>query len=161
MNRSLICLSLVAACAAANAQNERDSTRKMAEDYFMKADMAINKGDVSGFLNMFAPSYYSVDTDGKRMEWSTFRSQVMGMMKSTKNVHSTIMIKNVQLMDNEIVVWTQQQLKYSVNQNGKWMPMVSTTRWAENLKKVDGKWKFASSQQLMTNEPWTFKTTGN
>lgn len=158
MNRSLLCLSLIACFGAANAQNEQENARKMATALFARADSLVNAGKYAAFLNMFAPGYYSVDLQGKRMTYGQLKHDVMGMSKMARSIHSTTTVKNVQLMNDEEVVWTEQKVQYSIKRNGRWVSMIETTRWAENLKMVDGQWKFASSQQLMTNEPWSFKT---
>lgn len=159
IKRTLLCASMLACVAFANAQDEMANARKMATSFFAQADMAINKGNTKAFYGMFAPGYYNVDTQGKQMSWSQFKSSISMFMKQAKDIHSTTEIKNVQLMSDEEVVWTEQVITYSVKSNGRWVKMKETSRWAENLKMVDGKWKFASSQQLMTNEPWSFKTT--
>jgi hypothetical protein len=157
---STLGLALLAITASAAAQNERDSARKAAEAMFHKMDWAINTGHMASYWSMFAPGYYSVDTEGRLYTLSQVRAMVAGAMNSGRNAHSTTAVKNVQLMDKEEVVWIEQRFSWEQNMNGHWMPMVQTTRWAENLKMVNGAWKFGSSQQLMTNEPWSFKTNG-
>jgi hypothetical protein len=156
---STLGLVLLAITAGAAAQNERPSARKEAEDMFHKMDWAVNSGHMAAYWSMFAPDYYTVDTEGHRMTLSQMKGMVAGYMKTGRHPHSVTTVKNVQLMDKEEVVWIEQKFSWEQNMNGHWMPMVQTTRWAENLKTVDGAWKFGSSQQLMTNEPWSFKTS--
>ena len=158
MMRSLLCVPLVACVALAAAQSEENQNRKMAESFFAQLDASINKNKPTVFFSMLAPGYYNVDTDGHKMTYSQFKAGVMQMWSNAKDVTSTTTIKNVQLMNDEEVVWTQQVMTWKMRKGNGWVTMKETTRWAENLKMVDGKWKLASSQQLMTNEPWTFKT---
>ncbi|MBC8063821.1 MAG: hypothetical protein H7Y17_03260, partial [Chlorobia bacterium] len=73
---------------------------------------------------------------------------------------SWIRVKNVQFQDQEVVVWIQHEMVWKEKSGNGWVSKKSTTRWAENLKQTPQGWKIKSSQQLMTNEPWTFKTNG-
>jgi hypothetical protein len=149
---------MVACVAFANAQDEAANARRMATNFFERIDNAINKGKVDTYFTMLAPGYYTVDTEGHRMNVPQLKSMVAGMMRATRGVHSETVVKNVQLMDQEEVVWTEQTMTWSEKKGNGWVKMKETTRWAENLKMVGGAWRLASSQQLMTNEPWSFKT---
>ena len=150
---------MLACVSMAHAQDEMAIARKAATALFAQADSYVNKGKLSMFYAMFAPGYYSVDTQGSKMWMADFKAGMSGWMKSVKDFHATTEVKNVQLMSDEEVVWTERTVTFLMKMNGRWSKMKETTRWAENLKLVNGKWKFASSQQLITNEPWSFKTT--
>ena len=142
------------------AQGERPEVRKQVENFFAKFDAYIGAKDTKGLFTLFAPGYYSVDKQGKRTELAEWKKGVLGANKTTKDIKSHIQIKNVQLQDQEIVVWIQQKITYTSKQNGKWVTATSTSRWAETLKATDAGLKSVSSQELFTNEPWTFKTNG-
>jgi hypothetical protein len=151
---------LTALSVGAFAQAERTQTRKEVEAFFAKFDSYINSGNLNGLFTMFDPGYYSVDTQGKRTYFPQWKAMVKSMTSSTKDVKSKITVKNVQLQDKEAVAWIQQQIWYKVNSGGRWMAKTETTRWAEQLKMTPSGWKSSSSQQLITNEPWSFKTNG-
>ncbi len=131
------------------------------EAVFAKMDSAIAKQDMKTFFGMFVPGYYMVDKNGKNMTHAEFRANIEGMLKSTVSVKSKTRVYNVQLMDTEVVVWMQQEMSWVQKVNGANQTGRSTTRWAESLVRRDGAWKFKSSQELFTDEPWTFKTTNN
>lgn len=153
-----LALSLISALAV--SQGERPNLRKELETWFGKVDTYIEKGNMTAFWSLFHPGYYTVDTQGKRMELPAYKQMINGMAQGSKVVDSNIRVKNVQLQDQEAVAWIQHELTWKENVNGKWLAKKSTTRWAENLVSSGGGWKFRSSQQLITNEPWTFKTNG-
>ena len=159
INRTLLGISMLTCVAMAHAQDEMASARRATTALFAQADSYVNKGKLSKFYGMFAPGYYSVDTQGNKMWMSDFKAGMGGWMKSVKDIHAKTEIKNVQLMNDEEVVWTERVMTFKMKMNGRWTTMKETSRWAENLKMVNGKWMFASSQQLITNEPWSFKTT--
>lgn len=158
--KNLLILMIASLSVFAAAQGEKPGLRKEMEAYYAKVDTLIETGNMKGFWALFAPGYYMVDTDGKRMDMAGYKAMVNGMGASMKIVDSTIRVKNVQFQDKELVVWVQQEMTWKQQFEGRWKTMKSTTRWAENLVMVGGSWKFKSSQQLMTNEPWTFKTNG-
>jgi hypothetical protein len=157
-NRFGIGLALSALAVVAHAQDERPDVRKQAESFIRAMDKAINTRNSTAFFTMFSPDYYTVDTQGRRTSYLAFKSNTQESMKAMREVKSTTTVKNVQLQNSEIVVWTEQQLKFLANIDGKWQPLVSTSRWAETLKRDGDSFKFTSSQQLMLNEPWSFKT---
>lgn len=143
------------------AQGEKAGLRKDVETFFAKFDANIGAGNLPGLFSMYSPAYYSVDTQGKRTAWAQWKAGVSQMSKMTKNAKSKIMVKNVQLQEGEVVAWIQQEFWYSVKEGNRWVTKKSTSRWAETLKPTDGGFRFISSQELMTNEPWTFKTNGS
>ncbi|HJP83168.1 MAG TPA: hypothetical protein VJ835_06635 [Fimbriimonadaceae bacterium] len=163
MRLKLICaVALVAAAISTFAQGENPALRRQMENIFAKMDQYVMTDNMPAMWAMFHPGYYSVDTEGKRMTLAQFKAMVNGYRRSSKMVNCKTRIWNVQLQDQEAVVWVQQEMTWKEPAgNGRWAVKKSTTRWAENL--VHGGplgWQFKSSQQLMTNEPWTFKTTG-
>jgi hypothetical protein len=158
--RLLIGLALSLISALAVSQGERPNLRKDLENYFAKVDTYIEKGNMPAFWALFHPGYYTVDTQGKRMELPAYKQMINGMAKGSKVVDSHIRVKNVQLQDQEAVAWIQHEMTWKEMENGRWVAKKSTTRWAENLVSSGSSWKFRSSQQLITNEPWTFKTNG-
>lgn len=142
------------------AQGEKPGLRKEMEEYFAKVDRLIVAGNVNGYLALLAPEYYTADTEGKRMEKAAYRQMITGMAAASKVTKSWIRVKNVQYQDQEAVVWIQHEMTWKEKSGSGWVSKKSTTRWAENLKQTPQGWKIKSSQQLMTNEPWTFKTNG-
>jgi hypothetical protein len=155
-----LCIGLIALSVIAAAQPEQNNVRKQAETFFANLDKAINAKDNAKVFSMFAKDYYNVDLEGKSMDLAQFKGAIAMWLKSSKDMTSKTLIKNVQLQAQEAVVWTQQTISWKEMRNGKWVGLVETTRWAEQLRWTDGGWKFSSSQQLPTNEPWTFKTNG-
>lgn len=151
-------LSLTSAMAL--SQGEKPGLRKEMETFYEKLDNIVEKGTVQQFFTLFDPSYYLVDTQGKRMNFAQFKQMVNGMAQGAKIVKSESRIKNVQLQDQEAVVWIQNEMVWKERSGNGWATKKSTTRWAENLVRKGNTWRFKSSQQLMTDEPWSFKTTG-
>jgi len=152
-----LCLSAVSTFA----QSEETSLRKQMEAIFLKWDKVVMGDSLAAVWPFFHKGYYMVDTEGRRMNFPEFKQMVIQMAKSSKMVSTRTRIWNVQLQDQEAVVWVQNEMVWKEQAGGKWATKRATTRWAENLVRggIHG-WQFRSSQQLMTNEPWTFKTTG-
>ncbi|MCC7230027.1 MAG: nuclear transport factor 2 family protein [Fimbriimonadaceae bacterium] len=142
------------------AQGEKPGLRKDVEAFFAKFDANIASGNLAGLFSMYSPAYYSVDAQGKRTSWAQWKAGVSQITKVTKNAKSKISVKNVQLQEGEVVAWIQQEFWYASKEGDRWVAKKFTTRWAETLKPTDGSFRLISSQELMTNEPWTFKTNG-
>lgn len=151
---------LMLASVVAFAQGEKPGLRKEMEAYYAKMDSIVMNGKLSTFFGLFHPNYYVSDLDGKRMNLAEFKQMIGGMASSMKIVSHKSTIKNVQLQDQEAVVWLQNEMVWKEPSGSKWVTKKVTTRWAENLVPSNGSWKLKSSQQLMTNEPWSFKTNG-
>jgi hypothetical protein len=157
----LFVVALCMSAISAFAQSEESNLRKQMETIFAKWDKVVMGDSVAAAWPFFHKGYYLVDTEGRRMNFPEFKQMVIQMSKSAKMVSSRTRIWNVQLQEQEAVVWVQNEMVWKEQAGGKWSTKKSTTRWAENLVRggIHG-WQFRSSQQLMTNEPWTFKTTG-
>lgn len=153
---------LMLASVAAFGQGEKPGLRKEMEAYYAKMDATIMKNDLKTFFAMFHPNYYVSDLDGKRMTFPEFKQMIGGMANNPgmKLVSHKSIIKNVQLQDTEAVVWLENQMAWKEKSGNGWVTKKLTTRWAENLMPSGSSWRFKSSQQLMTNEPWSFKTNG-
>jgi len=160
MLRTKLCLGLLALAAISAAQPEQGNVRQQAEAFFSKIDAGINSGKTATLFQMFEKDYYNVDLEGRRMDLAGFKKAIMAWEKATRDMKSKTVVKNVQLQNQEAVVWTEQTMWWKAMRNGRWVQMKETSRWAEQLRWTDGGWKFSSSQQLMTNEPWSFKTNG-
>jgi hypothetical protein len=154
-----IALSLFTVAALASAQEERASDRKMAEDLYAKCDAEIRSGNISAFLTHFSPGFYYVDANGKRTDFAQFKAELVGMVKAMKGMKEETRIKNVQLQNDELVVWVEMTFTYKVKHGTKWVTEAHKARSADSLARKNGSWVFTSSQELMTNEPWSFKTT--
>lgn len=159
-SKVIVGLVLTLASVMALGQGEKPGLRKEMEAFYGKMDAIIVKGTVKEFFTLFDPSYYLVDTEGQRMSLAQFKQMVNGMAQGAKMVSYVSRIKNVQLQDQEAVVWIQNEMVWKEKSGNGWATKKSTTRWAENLIRKGNSWRFKSSQQLMTNEPWSFKTNG-
>jgi len=161
-SRIAFVFALALMSVAVFAQGERPGLRKEMEAFYLKWDKAVMGTSLNNVWAFFHKGYYMVDTDGKRMNYPEFKNMITQYAKSMKMVSTRTRIWNVQLQNAEAVVWVQNEMVWKEPAGaGKWATKKSTTRWAENL--VPGGphgWLFRSSQQLMTNEPWTFKTSG-
>lgn len=153
-------LALTVISALSFSQGERPNLRKELEDWFSKVDTYIEKSNYNAYWALFHPGYYLVDTQGKRMELPAYKQLIKAMAANGQVIDSHYRVKNVQLQEQEAVAWVQHELTWKEKVNGRWVAKKSTTRWAENLVSAGSGWKFRSSQQLITNEPWTFKTNG-
>jgi hypothetical protein len=161
MKRPLLAFTLFfSVCAVSHAQPERSDARQQAERHYAQMDAAINSGNMKAFLGMFLPSFYVTSKQGVRMDFRQFKEMVSSMQGSTRDVRSRTRVHNVQLQEQEVVVWIQQEMSWKTKQGRGWATQKSTSRWAETLVWSNGQWKFASSQELFVDEPWSFKTTG-
>lgn len=153
---------LVLSSVVALAQGEKPGLRKEMEAYYAKMDTTVEKGSLNSFFALFHPNYYVSDLDGKRMNLAQFKQMITGMATSPdmKLVSHKSNIKNVQLQDQEVVVWLENTMSWKEKSGNGWVVKKLTTRWAENLVASGSSYKIKSSQQLMTNEPWSFKTNG-
>lgn len=159
-SKIVVGLVLMIASVMALGQGEKPGLRKEMEAFYGKMDGYIVKDNIKAFFALFDSSYYLVDTEGRRMSLAEFKQMVQGMAHAAKMVSCVSRIKNVQLQDREAVVWIQTEMVWKEKSGNGWATKKSTTRWAENLVRSGNSWKFKSSQQLMTNEPWSFKTNG-
>lgn len=160
--RVFLALGLMLAAVSVFAQGERPGLRKEMEAFYMKWDKAVMGKSLDAVWAFYHKGYYMVDTDGKRSNYPEVKNMITQYAKAMKMVSSKTRIWNVQLQNAEAVVWVQAEMVWKEQAGaGKWVTKKSTTRWAENLVQGGANgWLFRSSQQLMTNEPWTFKTTG-
>lgn len=160
-SRFLFVFALAVMAVSAFAQSERPGLRKEMEAFYQKWDKAVMGKSLDNVWAFFHKGYYMVDTNGKRMNYPEYKNMIIQYSKSMKMVSSRTRIWNVQLQDQEAVVWVQSEMVWKEPSGKGWVTKKSTTRWGENLV-PGGKngWLFRSSQQLMTNEPWTFKTSG-
>ncbi len=158
--RIVLGLLLVVSSMAAMAQNEKSGLRKEMETYYSKMDSMVMKAELNPFFALFDSNYYVSDLDGKRMNLAEFKQMIKGMVNNPgmKLVSHKSNIKNVQLQNQEAVVWIENVVTWKEKSGNGWATKKMTTRWAENLVSSSGSWKIKSSQQLMTNEPWSFKT---
>jgi hypothetical protein len=153
-------LTILAVASIACAQEERPGARKEIEAFYAKGDAMVSSGHMAQYVTLFSPNFYFVDSDGRRQEFPTFRANLMSAARVWKELKLKTTVKNVQLQDGEITVWVEEMLSHKELRNGKWVPMTQTTRYADGLGRVGNGWRFVSSQQLFTNEPWSFKTNG-
>ncbi len=149
---------LVVATSNALAQAERNRDRQMAEAFYAKADRLFSSGNLAAWYDIFSPDVYFADTQGKRMDLSQFKQMIASM--GWKYVQVTTTVRNVQLQNQEMAVWVERKMNYRVHLNSSWVPMTQTARYAETLVQSGAGWKITSCQQLVTDEPWTFKTGG-
>jgi hypothetical protein len=160
-SRFLFVFALAAMAAASFAQGERPGLRKEMEAFYQKWDKAVMGKSLDDVWAFYHKGYYMVDTEGKRTNYPELKNMIIQYSKSMKMVSSRTRIWNVQLQNQEAVVWVQSEMVWKEPSGKGWVTKKETTRWGENLVQ-GGKngWLFRSSQQLMTNEPWTFKTSG-
>ncbi|HEY0867232.1 MAG TPA: nuclear transport factor 2 family protein [Fimbriimonas sp.] len=151
---SLLVLAVLSVSAISSAQSERSSDRAQAIALFHRADSLFNSGRYNAYFSLFTPGFYQVDADGNRIHKARFKAAAMSALDGVQNARMKNTIKNVQLTDNELMVWVEERLSYRTGRG----PMVLTSRYAYNLVRAPGGWAFASAQQLPTNEPWSFKT---
>jgi len=158
MKPMLMMMALMATSISAFAQNENANTRQAAEAFFHKYDQMINKGDLNGYMGLLTKDYTSVDKQGKSMNKAELRAYISGMMPSSRNFHSVTTVKNVQLQSEEASVWVVNVMTMEQKVNGRWQKVKMTSRFCETLTRAEGPWKIKYSQELMTDEPWSFKT---
>lgn len=160
--RILLALVVMMASVTSFSQGENPALRKAMESFYLKYDKTVMGDSLGALWPFYHKGYYLVDTEGKRMSYPEFKQMITQYAGSMKMVSSRTRIWNVQLQNQEAVAWVQSEMVWKEPAgNGKWATKKMTTRWAENLVRGGAHgWQLRSSQQLMTNEPWTFKTNG-
>lgn len=159
--RAILAFALMAFSVACFAQAEDPALRKDLERFFARFDRMMAEGKNKQLFDLMAADYVNVDTQGKRMDKAQFKAAIMGMMGSVKDMHSKTLVKHVRGSGNEAVAWCEEVYTWKQKSGNGWTPMKMTSRWAESLRRTpSGGWVFFYSQELPTNEPWSFKTGG-
>lgn len=153
-------LSAIVASSAlaviAFSQAEDPALRKEMQALYGSYDRMIEKGDMKAFIATLDPSFAAVDADGKRSTYSQVKRQYEELLKGTRDRKGHTSVKHVQRQGNEVSVWAETSFTFKFQQRGKWVSMKETMRFVDTLKKSGSGWKITYSQELPTNEPWSF-----
>ena len=156
---TILVLPLLA--VAAYGQPEDAQLRRELQAYYAQIDKHVAAGDCDAIMRMMDPGLVLVDTEGNRASYADMKAMVEEIRKSMKGAKSHTAVKHVRRQgSDEAVAWIEMTMHYRTNQNGKWVPVKSTHRYAETLRRTPSGWKVFYAQELPTNEPWSFKTGG-
>lgn len=158
--RTILLLVLSLASVSAFAQPEDSRLRKEFQALYAEMDRAIDRQQASGILRYLDPSYVMVDDQGERWEYGTIREALtQGVQRFRKLTHKSS-LKHVQRSGDEVITWVEVVLGMEEHRGNAWVPMKQTERLSETWKRTRSGWKKTYTQQLPTNEPWSFKTIG-
>ncbi|MGI8923137.1 MAG: nuclear transport factor 2 family protein [Fimbriimonadales bacterium] len=143
-------IAAVAACLATGslAQAENPQLRKEIEAVYAKWDALVAKGDLKGLIAMLDPSFVSTDTQGKVTNYEETKKFMASIFKTTKDARMKSTVNHIQAQSHEVVAWMTMKVSFKMKKGDKWVPTTFTGRFAETLKRIDGRWKFVASQEF-------------
>lgn len=157
MKVKLLCgLLMLVAVVTAYAQAEDPALRKSVQSFYALADRYCSAGQFDKNMQMMTPDYVMVDKQGHQTTLAQLKSMMKSMHSMMKNMKSKTTVKQVQGNMQEAMAWVEMKVSYLAKQGAKWVPMTTTSRYAETLKMTASGWKTKYSQELPTNEPWNF-----
>ena len=143
----LLLISLLLSCLAL-AQGEDPQVRKELQKFYAQWDKAVMAGDVKTLSSMIHPTFVQTHADGRTSNAAQVKKEMAGMMKLGKDTKCKITVDQIQSQGNEAVAWCTMKMSFKMKQGNKWEPVSFTGKYAETLKKFDGKWVFVASQEL-------------
>jgi uncharacterized protein (TIGR02246 family) len=153
----ILLLSVMALTAF--GQPENAELRRELRDFYAHQDRLIAAGRDEALLRTFHPEFVGVDTQGKRMTLDQFRAHMASMRRISTGVKAKSVLKHVRTQgSDEAVSWVEQTFTYKARQGSGWANRKQTARYSETFKRTPRGWVIIYSQQLPTNEPWSFKT---
>lgn len=141
-------IAICAGSSIAAAQGEDPQIRKDLQKFYAKWDQACNTGDVKTLYSMIHPTFVMTHANGKTSNAAQVKKELAGMAKMSKDVKSNITLDQIQSQGDEAVAWCTMKVSFKMKQGSKWVPANFTSKFAETLKKFDGKWMFVASQEL-------------
>ena len=148
MKRSALTAVLMLFAFLGFAQGENPQVRKELQKFYAKFDQACMTGDVKTLNSMIHPTFVQTHADGKTSNAAQVKKELAGMVKISKDAKCKITVDQIQSQGSEAVAWVTMKMSFKMKQGNKWEPVSFTGKYAETLKKFDGKWMFVASQEL-------------
>jgi ketosteroid isomerase-like protein len=148
MTKIIKCFLVAIMATVAFAQAEEAGLRKEIQAVYAKFDKLVAARDSRGLMAMLDPSFIGTDADGKSIRYAETKQMVTTMLKSMRDPRSTITVQQVQRQGDEVVAYVTMKWSCKMKRGNKWVTESNTEKYAETLKKVNGTWRFFSSQAL-------------
>ena len=148
MKRPALFAVLLLLGALAFSQGESPQVRKELQKFYAQWDKAVMAGDVKTLHSMIHPTFVQTHADGRTSNAAQVKKEMPGMFKMAKDTKCKITLDQIQSQGNEAVAWCTMRMSFKMKQGNKWEPVSFTGKYAETLKKFDGKWMFVASQEL-------------
>jgi len=148
MRRFALLAFLLLLASVALGQGEDPQVRKEIQQFYGQFDKACMTGDVKKLNSMIHSSFVQTHADGKTSNAAQVKKEISEMVKITKDAKCKITVNQIQSQGNEAVAWVTMKMSFKMKQGSKWVPTNFTSKYAETLKKFDGKWMFVASQEL-------------
>ena len=133
--------------ASALAQAEDARLRSEVTSLYARWDKAAIGGNIPVLMSMLTSDFTSTDIDGKVQNRAEAKGHMEFLIKTFMDLKLHTKIDQIQPSSgNEAVAWITITVKFKNRKDGK--PGSFTGRFAESVRRVDGRWLFASSQQL-------------
>lgn len=129
-------------------QGENPEVRKEIQKFYAQWDKAVMDADVKTLSSMIHKSFVQTHADGKTSNAAQVKKEMSEMIKMGKDTKCKITVDQIQSQGNEAVAWVTMKMSFKFKQGNKWEPVSFVGKYAETLKKFDGKWMFVASQEL-------------
>lgn len=135
---------VLATALGALAQAENPQIRKEIQAVYAQWDKYVAAKNIEGLMSMLDKSFVGMDEEGNAATYAEVRQHMKSMAGSIADIKSKITVDHVYVQGDEVVAWVT--MKLDMKFKGSNATETFTGKFAETLKKFDGKWKFVSSQ---------------
>jgi uncharacterized protein (TIGR02246 family) len=145
--RTILSIVAFSIASLAFAQAENAALRAEITALYTRWDKAAMAGNVPALMAMLTGDFTSTDLDGKVQSKADAKAHMEFLMKTYAVGKLHTKIDQVQpSTGDEAVAWITMTVEFKARKDGK--PGKFTGRFAETVRRVDGRWLFAASQQL-------------
>ncbi len=160
MKPKLYFITLLALLSAIGfSQPEDAQLRRSVENFYASMDKHAERGHYDKILARLDDNYVFTDVQGHRMTRAQMRDSLLGMGKM-RDMRSKTIVRHVRGNSNEVFPWVEMKMTYKQRKNGRWVQMTRTHRLCQTLVRGPQGWMILMTQELPTDEPWGFKTSG-
>lgn len=160
MKPKLLLLTLFALASAIGVSQPEDTQlRRSVENFYASMDKHASRGHFGEIVSRLDENYVCTDVKGHRMNRAEMTASMRNMSKM-RDMRSKTTVRHVNGNANEAFSWVEMNMTYKEMRNGRWLQMSKTHRLAQTLVRGSKGWMVLMTQELPTDEPWGFSTSG-
>lgn len=146
--KTLILVTTLLLSALASAQSESAWLRKEMESFFLHWDLNLREGNAEAIMDVVAPDFTMVDSEGRRSTGSELRAMLeRATHNGRRRLNSQTKVMHVREQANEAVAWVAVTSRL-------FGPKNPTRYFSHNLRRTASGWEIYYTQAMPTNNGW-------